>query len=213
MVATIETTLELGLRRAGRGCRVAVTYPESSTGIAAGEVNFPGAAAQSGCLGTGFRAVDATNNFGLSPSTLHINGADTYQFVGGDPVGKVDPSGRFCLSCWLVPLDMADALTSYIATWIDGGALVGALMGGEEVEPPLVAGFFLSAGNTVMATNTMIGDAVACEHCDACPTDVKRMQSYIEKGEKIKRDVHKIEKRVKEVVRNVAKIIRRVSVP
>ena len=94
MVALNETDSELGLRRAARGCRVTATYPQGGTGIAAGGVNFPGAAARTIFLGTGFRAVDGPNNFGLPPNALNINGANTYQFVGGDPVGMVDASGQ-----------------------------------------------------------------------------------------------------------------------
>ncbi len=93
MVATIETTSEPGPRPAARACRVTAEYPQGGTGIPAGEMNCPGAAAQSRSLGTGFRAVDATNGFGLSPNALNINGADTYQFVGSDPVGLVDAMG------------------------------------------------------------------------------------------------------------------------
>ena len=94
MVALIETTSELGSRRAARGCRVVAGGHQGGTGIAVGGVGYSGAAAQSRCLGTGFRAVDAISGLGLSPNALHINGADTYQFVMGNPVGMVDASGQ-----------------------------------------------------------------------------------------------------------------------
>ena len=94
MVALNETALELGLRRISRGCRVAATYSQGGTGIPAGEMNYPGAAAHMRpAAATGFRAVDATNGFGLSPNALNINGANTYQFVRSDPVDRVDPGG------------------------------------------------------------------------------------------------------------------------
>ena len=60
------------------------------TKISQNPVVYPGAAAQSRCLWTGFRAVDATNNFGLSPNALNTSGANTYQFVRGNRVGRVD---------------------------------------------------------------------------------------------------------------------------
>ena len=93
MVAVGETISESGPWPAARACRVTATYPQGGTGIPAGEMNYPGAAVQSRCLGTGFHAVDATSGFGLSPNALNINGANTYQFVGSGPVGRVDPSG------------------------------------------------------------------------------------------------------------------------
>ena len=43
---------------------------------------YPGAAAQSRCLGTGFCVVDDTKGFGLSPNALNPNDADTYQLLG-----------------------------------------------------------------------------------------------------------------------------------
>ena len=45
MVATIETTSEPGPQPAGRGYAVTATYPQGGTGIPAGEINYPGAAA------------------------------------------------------------------------------------------------------------------------------------------------------------------------
>ena len=102
MVALIETASELGPRRAARGCRVVAGGHQTGNGIAAGEVNYPGAAAQFRCLGTGFRAADATNGFSSSPSVPNTNGADTYPFVGNDPAGKVEP-GRFWCTTVLGP--------------------------------------------------------------------------------------------------------------
>ena len=95
MVATIETTSEPGPRRAARGGVAAATYPQGGTGIPSGEMNCPGAAAHMRpAAATGFRAVDATSGFGLSPNALNINGANTYQFVGDGPVGRADASGH-----------------------------------------------------------------------------------------------------------------------
>ncbi len=94
MIALNETTSEPGLRRAARGGVAAATYPQGGTGIPAGEINCPGAAAHMrSAAATGFRAVDGTNGFGSPPNALNINGTDTYQFVGSDPVGAVDASG------------------------------------------------------------------------------------------------------------------------
>ena len=101
MVATNESTLELGPRRAARGCRVVATYLQGGTGIAAGEVNYPGAAARSRCLETGFRAADGTDGFGLSPNALNINGVHTYQVVRSEPTSCVDPSGDIAWYCWV----------------------------------------------------------------------------------------------------------------
>ncbi len=94
MVATNETTSELGPCRSARSCAVTATYPQGGTGIPAGEMNYPGAAAHmQPAAATGFCAVDATSGFGLSPNALNINEANTYQFVGSDPVGRVNPGG------------------------------------------------------------------------------------------------------------------------
>ncbi len=102
MVATNETALELRPRRISRGCRVAATYPQGGTGIPAGEMNYPGAAAHMRpAAATGFCEVDATSGFGLSPNALNINGADTYQFVGSDPTSYADPSGLFSIGQWV----------------------------------------------------------------------------------------------------------------
>ena len=95
MVALNETTSEPGPRRAARGGVAAATYPQGGTGIPSGEMNCPGAAAHMRpAAATGFRAVDVTSGFGLSPNALNINGANTYQFVGDGPVGRVDASGQ-----------------------------------------------------------------------------------------------------------------------
>jgi hypothetical protein len=52
-------------------------------------MNYPGAAAQPHpSVPTGFRAVDGTSGFGLSQNALNINGANTYQFVMSNPVGR-----------------------------------------------------------------------------------------------------------------------------
>ncbi len=45
MVALNETASELGSCRSARSCRVTATYPQGGTGIPAGEMNYPGAAA------------------------------------------------------------------------------------------------------------------------------------------------------------------------
>ncbi len=68
MVAVGETTSEPGLRPVVPRCRVAATYPQGGTGIPAGEMNCPGAAAHMRpAAATGFRAGDATSGFGLVP--------------------------------------------------------------------------------------------------------------------------------------------------
>ncbi len=100
MVALNEKASELGRRLVVRGCRVTAAY-QGGTGIAAGDVGCPGAAAQSRYLGTGFRAADGTNNFGLSLNALGFNGADTYQFVVSNPVGYLDPSGDIAWYYWV----------------------------------------------------------------------------------------------------------------
>ena len=70
-----------------------------STGVAHREINqdpagYPGAAALSRGVGTGFHGADAEHNCGEHRSLpLNINGANTYQFVMSNPVGNVDPSG------------------------------------------------------------------------------------------------------------------------
>ncbi len=71
------------------GDRFTRSYPQGSTGIPACEMNYPGAAAQPHpSVPTGFRAVDGTSGFGLSQNALNINGANTYQFVMSNPVGR-----------------------------------------------------------------------------------------------------------------------------
>ena len=56
--------------------------------------NHPGAAAQPRPpASTGFRGGDATSGLGLSPNALNINGANTYQFVTSNPVGRMDAWG------------------------------------------------------------------------------------------------------------------------
>ena len=91
MVATIETTSELGLRRAARGCRVVAGGHQTGTGVAAGEVGYSGATAQFRCLGTGFRAADGTNSFGLSPNALNSNRVNLHEYVVA--MAAVDPAG------------------------------------------------------------------------------------------------------------------------
>ena len=94
MVALNESTSELRPCRIARSCRVTAEYPQGGTGIPAGEMNYPGAAAHMRpAAATGFRGGDATSGFGLSPNALNINEANTYHFVGSDPVGSVDPWG------------------------------------------------------------------------------------------------------------------------
>ncbi len=74
-----------------------------STGVAHREINqdpagYPGAAALSRGVGTGFHGADAEHNCGEHRSLpLNINGANTYQFVLSNPVGNVDPWGASIL--------------------------------------------------------------------------------------------------------------------
>jgi hypothetical protein len=82
-----------------RAGRVAKNGCVAAPGIPACEINHPGAAAQPRPpASAGFREADATSGFGLSPNALDINGANTYQFVMGNPVDAVDASG-LCGNC------------------------------------------------------------------------------------------------------------------
>ena len=82
MVALNETTSELRPCRIAPRCRVTAEYPQGGTGIPAGEMNYPGAAAHMRpAAATGFRGADATNGFGSPPNALNINAPvlqDTY---------------------------------------------------------------------------------------------------------------------------------------
>ena len=65
MVALNESTSEPRLRREARGCRVTAEYPQGGTGIPAGEMNYPGAAAHMRpAAATGFRGVDGPVRLG-----------------------------------------------------------------------------------------------------------------------------------------------------
>jgi hypothetical protein len=69
-------------------------YPQGSTGIPAGKINYPDAAAQPRPpVSAKFREAGPTRGFGLSLNALNINGANTYQFVESNPVNAVDPWG------------------------------------------------------------------------------------------------------------------------
>ena len=123
MVATIETTLELGPRAGVRGCRVTATYPQGGTGIAAGEVSYPGAAARSRCLGTGFLAVG---------TTITIVGL----LIGG-PIGV----GVGFISGTVGGLVLRNYLPAYGPTSAVGGApefvpMPPVLVNGQTPEPP-----------------------------------------------------------------------------
>jgi|GEM_PF-2211244 len=83
---------ESGLRQEPKSSR------RAGTGVAHREINqdplqYPGAAAQSRYFGTGFRWIEGANSAGISPPRLNINGANTYQFVMGNPVGYDDSFG------------------------------------------------------------------------------------------------------------------------
>ena len=93
MVALIETTSELGPRRAARGRRAAAMYPKGGTGIAAGGVGYSGAAAKSRPgVSAGFRAVGAINGLGLPPNALNSNGVNLHEYVGA--LAAVDQAGE-----------------------------------------------------------------------------------------------------------------------
>ena len=78
MVALNETTSEPGLRRAARGGAAAATYPQGGTGIPAGEINYPGAAAQPPpSVSTGFRAVEGQVRLGRCATPLNPGAART----------------------------------------------------------------------------------------------------------------------------------------
>ena len=76
----------------------------NETPLDAGATNYPGAFAQprlwaaEACPGRAgrFRRVDDFNCASVALPRLNINGTDTYQFVVGNPVGRVDPSDFDC---------------------------------------------------------------------------------------------------------------------
>ena len=78
----------------------------------------PGAAAHTRLGGgTGFRGVEE-----VFPSRcaapLNVNGANTYQFVVGDPVGRVDPTGT----------SIGGAIGGFVGGWV--GGIIGGVLGG-----------------------------------------------------------------------------------
>ena len=101
MVALNESISEPGLRREARGCRVAATYPQGGTGMPTGAVPMVNNLFQGMPLdpATGLyyeRARWYSPSLGTWVSqdpAGYINGANTYQFVESDPVGKADPDG------------------------------------------------------------------------------------------------------------------------
>ena len=78
MVAVGETISEPGLRPAVPRCRVTATYPQGGTGIPAGEMNYPGAAAQPRpSVSAGFRAVEWDSLFPRWAGPLNPGAART----------------------------------------------------------------------------------------------------------------------------------------
>ena len=78
--------------------RVPAAYPQSSIGIPACEINYPGAAPQPHpSASTEFRPVNATSGFGSSPNAPNPNSINTYQFVMSNPEDTADPAGAFFL--------------------------------------------------------------------------------------------------------------------
>ncbi len=82
MVALNETALELGLRPAARGCRVTASYPQGGTGIPAGEMNYPGAAAHMRpAATTGFRGVEWNSLFPRWAGPLSLYYTSSWQLI------------------------------------------------------------------------------------------------------------------------------------
>ena len=167
---------------------MAATYPQGGTGIPAGEMNCPGAAAHMRpAAATGFCAVDATSGFGLSPNALNINGAYTYQFVESDPVGRVDASGLFCWSCfWAVAdyaqmgADMVGAIattTAALDTWASVPEFGLAAPEDATAAEALTAGALGFSVREYGDITRLITDAEACEKCNPC--DKADMESKI----------------------------------
>ena len=68
--------------------------PSLGTWVSQDPAQYPSAAAQPRPpTSAGFRAVEETYFAGISLPQLNINGADTYQFVIGNPLGRVDAGG------------------------------------------------------------------------------------------------------------------------
>ena len=81
MVEVGETTSEPGLRPVVPRCRVTAEYPQGGTGIPAGEMNYPGAAAPPPpSVSAGFRGVEGPVRLGRCAAPLNL---DHIGFVGG----------------------------------------------------------------------------------------------------------------------------------
>ncbi len=189
MVTLDERISEPGLRPVVPRCRVVATYPQGGTGIPTGAVPM---------VNNLFQGMPLDSVTGLyyerarwySPSlgawvsqdpAGYINGADTYQFVGDGPVGRVDAGGLFCWSClWAVAdyaqmgVDMVGAIattTAALDTWASvpesGLAAPEDAMTAEAITAGAL-GFSMREYGDI---TRLITDAEACEKCNPCDKD------------------------------------------
>lgn len=142
----------------------------------------------------------------------YINGANAYQFVMGNPIDRLDPSGR-CLSCWFMSVEFALIPAEAGIAVYDSRAILVALAGGEAAEPAALAVLaldLLALKGTVLA---FVHHASACEKCDPCPSNIKKVEADKRAVKEKVNDTWEDAKKVWEAVKKIGEMIKYIPEP
>ena len=145
----------------------------------------------------------------------YVNGANTYQFVMSDPIGEVDPTGKFCWSCFWAGVDFTEEgldMAIFIGSSVAAMDLATAAETNPETDPEAAVG----AEGALLAAVTFahaeysditnfVHNAHACEK--GCPCEKKNMREELSKSRDRLKRVNEFVKKLHEAIEAMEKLI------
>ena len=148
----------------------------------------------------------------------YINGANTYQFVMGNPVASVDPTGKFCWACFWAGVDFTEEgldMGIFIGSSVVAMDLATAAETRPETDPEAAVGAEGSLLSALTFANAEYHDitnflhnAHACEN--GCPCQKKNMQNEISKSVDRLNQVDEFVKKIQEAIKVMEELIGKV---